>query len=132
MSFFTDVRDAGRIRDVEELFSSPSGASEASSGSKENERQVGTSIIAENRARAQTIGAGSAAERRAGAREFAATASSNRVGTTPQLGSVPNPAEKVSAREASRLDFATITAPHLILERQGASARGQGIVSKKR
>jgi len=56
-----------------------------------------------------------------------AAVSKARFATTPEF----NPT-KIAARESTRLDFAAVTAPHLLLEKRGATARGEGIVSKKR
>jgi len=135
MSLFTDIRDVGRIEEVEELFDSPSAASEATEQSAAEQGARITAAgqqIAASRARATSIGAGTAAERRGAAASFAQTAFESKIKTGPVIESVSDPSSKVSVREATRLDFAAVTAPHLLLERKGTTARGEGVVSKKR
>jgi len=135
MSLFTDIRDSGRITAVEELFDSPSAASETGVVSAEARAQERTTLgkqIQESRGKALTLGAGTAAERREGAAGFAKTAFENSSLSGVPISSVPDPSKKVSVREATRMDFAAVTAPHLLLEKKGQTARGEGVISKKR
>ena len=135
MSLFTKIRDAGRIKDVEELFSSPSAASAAGEELAQDQKVQISGLgrdIAASRSKALEVGAGSASQRREAAAGFANTVGSSTTKTGTVIEAVGSPSQKVSGREASRLDFAAVTAPHLLLERGNKTAKGQGVVSKKR